>query len=85
MCFIYKYLNGLALAYLSEHATLNRNLYQYQTRQANDLEVPMARTRSEQRTFCFQGVRDLNMLPSHVKNASSYGQFRSRLNIELGY
>ena len=37
------------------------------------------------RTFCFNHVRDFNMLPSQVKNTSSYGQFRLKLNIELGY
>ena len=68
--------------YLMEHLTLNKYVHQHQIGQANDLQVPMARTCSEQRTFCFNGVRDFNMLPSHAKNASSYGQFRSKLDIE---
>ena len=65
--------------------TFKKTVHQCQTRQANDLHVPVARTRSEQRALCFNGVKNINMLLSHVKNASSFGQFRSKLNIELGY
>ena len=57
----------------------------YQTRQSNDLHVPMTTARSDQRTFRFNGVKDNNALPSHVKKASSYGKFKLRLKTELGY
>ena len=85
MCLVYKCLHGLAPVYLAENFTLNKNLHQYQTRQANNLHVPMATARSDQRTFCYSGVKEYNSLPSHVKNASSYGQFKLRLNTKLGY
>eukprot|EP00794_Sanderia_malayensis_P006743 gene6743-7503_t len=76
MCLVYKCLHGLAPLYLSENFTLNRNVHQYQTRQSNDLHVPMTAACSNQRTFCFNGVKDFNALPSHVQKASSYGQFK---------
>ena len=72
ICFRSNCFHVLAPVYLSEYLALDKN-------------VPMAKTHSEQRSFCFNGVRDFNMLPSHVKNISSDGQFRSKLNIELGY
>ena len=51
ICLVYKCLHSLAPVYLSENFTLNRNVHQYQTRQSNDLHVPMTTARSDQRTF----------------------------------
>ena len=85
MCLVYKCLHGLAPVYLAENFTLNRNVHQYQTRHSNDLHVPMTTARSDQRTFCLNGVKDHNALPSHVKKTASYGLFKLKLKTELGY
>ena len=80
---MYKWLNGLIPLYLSENFKYNRDVHSHYTRQVSNLHVPISTLSSQQRTFQHRSIQDFNALPTTLKQASSFGKFKSSLKTHL--
>ena len=43
--------------------------------------VPRIRTKTDRKTFSYQGEQSFNSLPSELKNESSIGRFKKKCNV----
>ena len=80
-CMVYKSINELAPDYLSQifakkSACSRKNL----RNTATDLQIPLVKTSSGQRTFSYRGARVWNHLDLAVKQTSSFKAFKDAVN-----
>ena len=74
-CMVYKSINELAPDYLSEIFTKKSACSREHLRNtATDLQIPLVKTCSGQRTFSYRGARIWNHLDLEVKQMSSFNQ-----------
>ena len=64
----FKCIKGLAPPYLSEKFELRSEIHNVNTRNKNDLNIPLYTSASGQRTFYFRAVTLWNNLPNNIKD-----------------
>ena len=69
----YKCLNGLAPTYLLERFKKRSQLYNFNTRSKDMLQIPFYRSAAGQRSFLYRVVKIWNDLPEVLKLADSLG------------
>ena len=80
-CMVYKSINELAPDYLSQIFTKKSACSRETLRNtATDLQIPLVKTCSGQRTFSYRGARVLNHLDLAVKQTSSFKAFKDAVN-----
>ena len=80
-CMVYKSINELAPDYLSQIFTKKLACSSENLRNtATDLEIPLMKTCSGQRTFSYRGARVWNHLDLAVKQTSSFKAFKDGVN-----
>jgi hypothetical protein len=72
-------LNDMALGYLSTKFSTRSSIHDSETRNMNDLDVPIFKTNSGQRTFKFRATKLRNDLDCQFKDTSSFITFKKQL------
>ena len=78
--FTFKYKNSMLPMSLDNVFTVNRENHNYNTRNGNDFEIQM----HKMKTIFTMGPNIWNELPTNVKNATKFGQFKTYLKSILG-
>jgi len=76
---VFKCLNNLVPKYLTEYFIRNKVFHHYGTRRSNDFHPPKPKANMGKRTFKFAGTIHFNLLPAHIKTASSFSNFKRLL------
>ena len=76
---MFKCLNDMAPGYLSTKFCTRSSIHDRETRNRNDLDIPIFKTSSGQRTFKFRATKLWNDLDSNFKNISSYNIFKKQI------
>ena len=76
---MFKCLNDMAPGYLSTKFSTRSSVHGRETRNMNDLEVPIFKTNSGQRTFRFRAAKLWNGLDCRLKDISSFITFKKQL------
>ena len=79
----YKCLNKLALPYLCDKFVKRSELHSRQTRNNNQLDIPLLRTASGQRTFYCRAVKIWNSLENELREIQSLRLFNRKLKTYL--
>ena len=79
----YKCLNKLAPPYLCDKFVKRSELYSRQTRNNNQLDIPLFRTASGQRTFYYRAVKIWNSLENELREIQSIRLFKRKLKTYL--
>ena len=80
-CMVYKSINELAPDYLSQIFTKKSACSRENLRStATDLQIPLVKTCSGQRTFSYRGARVWNHVDLAVKQTSSFKAFKDTVN-----
>ena len=76
---MFKCINDMAPGYLSTKLSTRSSIHGRETRNMNDLEVPIFKTNSGQRTFKFRATKLWNDLDCKLKDISSFITFKKQL------
>ena len=80
---VYKCLHNLVPISLSNKFKIRSEIHCRNTRGATDLQLPLFKLATGQRSFSFKGAKIWNSLDAHIKNKSSLKLFNSTLRKEL--
>ena len=76
---MFKYINGMALEYLSKNFSTRSSVHDCETRNRNNLDIPIFNTSSGQRTFKYRATKLWDELDSKFKDISSFIIFKKQL------
>ena len=77
---MYKFVNGLAPAYLNDMFEADTGVTNYNLRNSNkNLALPRARTDYYRKSFAFTGAKIWNSLPHSLKEEQSIETFKTKL------
>ena len=76
---MFKCLNDMAPGYFSTKFSTRSSIHDCETRNMNDLDVPIFKTNSGQRTFKFRATKLWNDLDCKFKDISSFITFKKQL------
>ena len=68
---VYKIVNSLAPLYLSIKLSKRSDAHHYNTRKRDNLNLPLCRTVTAQRSFCYRAVSAWNSLTADTRNSPS--------------
>ena len=68
---VYKIVNGLASLYLSSKLSKRSDAHNYNTRKRDNLNLPLYRTVTAQRSFYYRGVSAWNSMTADTRNSPS--------------
>ncbi len=81
---VYKCLNGMAPQYLNDKITFNGNIHKYFMRSSpKDLHVKKHNTAYYAKSFEVSGTLAYNNLPDHIKQHTSFNQFKNSVKRHL--
>ena len=80
---MFKCLNDMAPGYLSTKFSTRSSIHDRETRNRNDLDIPIFKTSSGQRTFKFRTTKLWNDLDNNFKNISSYNILKKQLKLYM--
>ena len=75
----FKCLNDMAPTYLKTKLCTRSNIHDRETRYKNNLDVPIFKTNSGQRSFKFRATKLWNDLDNKLKNINSFTVFKKKL------
>ena len=64
--------------------TKRSHVSKYETRRANDLQIPRPRLEITTKSFSYKGAKMWNDMPNNIRNVESAAFFKSRLENFLG-
>ena len=64
---------------LSKKFTKRSQVSKYETRRANDLQIPRPRLEITKKSFSYKGANVLNDIPNNIRNVEPTALFKSRL------
>ena len=76
---MFKCTNGMAREYLSKNHSTRSSVHDRETRNRNNLDIPIFKTSSGQRTFKYCATKLWNELDSKFKDISSFIIFKKQL------
>ena len=76
---MFKCINGMAPEYLSKNVSTRSSVHDRETRNRNNLDMPIFKTSSGQRTFKYRAKKLWNELDSKFKDISSFIIFKKQL------
>ena len=79
----FKCMNGLAPGYLSDQFVKRSSITTCKTRNSQLLHIPLFKTATGQRTFCYRVVSLWNALPQYVKISQSLAHFKTLMRKRL--
>ena len=68
---LYKIVNGLAPSYLNSYINKRTGIHSYNTRFRENLDVPMCRTATAQRSFHYRSIITWNSLSASTRNSKT--------------
>ena len=80
---VYKIINSLAPLYLSSKLSTRSDVNNYNTRKRDNLNLPLYRTATVQRSFYYHALSAWNSLPAETRNSPSLRTFKSTVKREL--
>ena len=80
---VYKLVNGLAPLYLSSKLSKRSDTHQYNSRKRDNLNLPLCKTVTAQRSFCYRVVSAWNSLTADTRNSPSLCTFKRSVKREL--
>ena len=80
---VYKIVNGLAPLYLSSKLSKRSDTHHYNTRKRDNLNLPLCRTVTAQRSFYYRAVSACNSLTADTRNSLSLCTFKRSVKCEL--
>ena len=80
---VYKIVNGLAPLYLSSKLSKRSDAHHYNTRERDNLNLPLCRTVTAQRPFYYRVVSAWNSLTADTRNSPSLCSFKRSVKREL--
>ena len=80
---LYKIVNGLAPSYLNCYISKRTGIHSYNTRFRENLDVPMCRTATAQRSFLYRSINTWNSLSASTKNSKTLTSFKRAAKLEL--
>ena len=80
---VYKIVNGLAPLYLSSKLSKRSDAHHYNTRERDNLNLPLCRTVTAQRSFYYRAVSAWNSLTADTRNSPSLCTFKRSVKREL--
>ena len=75
----FKYIKGLAPPYLCDRFITRMRVHDRNTRNNNELEIPLCTSAVGQRSFLYRAVALWNQLPDHIKNKEHVENFKTAL------
>ena len=79
----YKIVNGLAPSYLNSNISKRTGIYNYNTRFRENLDVPLCRTATEQRSFHYRSINTWNSLSASIRKSKTLTSFKRGAKLEL--
>ena len=80
---VYKIVNGLTSLYLSSKLSKQSDAHHYNTRKRDNLNLPLCRTVTTQRSFYYRAVSAWNSLTADTRNSPSLCTFKRSVKREL--
>ena len=80
---VYKIVNGLAPLYLSSKLSKRSDTHHYNTRKRDNLNLPLCRTVTAQRSFYYRAVSAWNSLTADTRNSPSLCTFKRSIKREF--
>ena len=80
---LYKIVNGLAPSYLNSYINKRTGIHSYNTRFRENLDVPMCRTATAQRSFYYRSINTWNSLSASTRNSKTLTSFKCGAKLEL--
>ena len=80
---VYKIVNGLAPLYLSSKLSKRSDAHHYNTRKRDNLNLPLCRTVTAQRSFYYRAVSAWDSLTADTRNSPSLCTFKKSVKREL--
>ena len=75
----FKCIKGLAPPYLCDRFITRMRVHDRNTRNNNELEIPLCTSAAGQRSFLYRAVALWNQLPDHIKNKEHVENFKTAL------
>ena len=80
---VYKIFNSLAPLYLSSKLSTRSDVHNYNTRKRDNLNLPLYRTATAQKSFYYRALSAWNSLPTDTRNSPSLCTFKRSVKREL--
>ena len=80
---VYKIVNSLILLYLSSKLSTRSDVHNYNTRKRDNLNLPLCRTATAQRSFYYRALSAWNSLTADTRNSLSLCTFKRSVKHEL--
>ena len=80
---LYKIVNGLTSLYLNSKLSKQSDAHHYNTRKRDNLNLPLCRTVTAQRSFYYRAVSACNFLTADTRNNPSLCTFKRSVKREL--
>ena len=80
---LYKIVNELAPFYLNGYINKRTGIHSYDTRFRENLDVPMCRTATAQRSFYYRSINTWNSLSASTRNSKTLTSFKRGAKLEL--
>ena len=80
---LYKRVNGLAPSYLNSYINKGTGIHSYNTRFSENLDVPLWRTATPQRSFHCRSINTWNSLRASTRNSKTLTSFKRGAKLEL--
>ena len=80
---LYKIVNGLAPSYLNSCNNKRTGTHSYNSRFRENLDVPMCRTATAQRSFYYRSINTWNSLSASARNSKTLTSFKRAAKLEL--
>ena len=79
---LYKIVNGLAPSYLNSYINKRTGIHSYNTRFRENLDVPLCRTATAQRSFHYRSINTWNSLSAGTRNSKMLTSFKHGAKLE---
>ena len=80
---LYKRVDGLAPSYLNNYINKRTGIHSYNTRFRENLDVPLWRTATPQRSFHYRSINTWNSLRASSRNSKTLTSFKRGAKLEL--
>ena len=80
---VYKIVNSLIPLYLSSKLSTQSDVHNYNTRKRDNLNLPLCRTATAQRSFYYRALSAWNSLTADTRNSLSLCTFKRSVKHEL--
>ena len=80
---LYKIVNGLAPSDLNSYINKRTRIHSYNTRFRENLDVPMCRTATAQRSLHYRSINTCNSLSASTRNSKTLTSFKRGAKLEL--